>query len=172
MSSLKNWIITDKGDLVNLDFLSKILWGGYFSGTAKPNNVYLYHGITAGKSSALCYTYSTADLALAAYRKYLQLLLNNGNAVDMRTSGSDSITNITPSTFSVSSSASVVIDGSSLNPFAVLTSDGGAFSAINIQPDGTLVATFTAGTLSGTFNFRYESAGIITDLPGLLNITP
>lgn len=167
----KNWIITDKGDLVNLDFLSKVLWGGYFSGTAKPLNVYLYHGITAGKSSTVCYIYATEKEAYLAYQKYMALFETLGNVTDMRTGGLDAFTNLSQTEFVAGSATAISLVGTNLNPYCTLTTSAGTFSGVTINPDGTLSATFTAGMVTGLYDLTYESGNTIITYPNYILIT-
>lgn len=79
----KNWIITDKGDLVNLDFVSKIQYGGNFS-TPADTKVRICFGIAQGAGAVLTYVYADAATALASYTKLMDTILALEVAVDLR----------------------------------------------------------------------------------------
>jgi hypothetical protein len=179
----KNWIITDKGDHLNLNFFSKIIWGGYFMTVdqptkGKPLYIYLFHG-TAGLSGSIAYIYETADDALIAYRKYTILLESLGIVADMRSNLKSNVTvvesldSIDVNSFTVSTTGNVVnFNGFTLNPYATITSDGGVFSALLRRDDGTMTGLFAAGATPGTYDIVYTSAGIVNVLKNVIQITP
>lgn len=82
-SAKRNWLITDKGDAINLDFLSKVMWGGNF---LAPQNtaVFFFHGISQGNGSTIKYTYVDSATAEASYDRVLDTLRTLGIVTDLR----------------------------------------------------------------------------------------
>lgn len=73
----KNWIITDKGIPMNLDFLTKIMNAAGFTTPAPKRNIY-FHGTTGGAStsgSTTAHDYDTAEIALASLERVRKTIL-------------------------------------------------------------------------------------------------
>jgi predicted alpha/beta-fold hydrolase len=76
-----NWIITPEGDLINIDFISKIRVD------LTTFRVIIHHGITGGtgySGSTQAYTYADAVEAQAAYDVIQQAIIDLGVVKDLR----------------------------------------------------------------------------------------
>ena len=84
-----NWIIAPNSQPLNLDFVTKVIWGGDFAGTptdAQKARLYFFHGIaqvTGQKGSQTLVEFGTEAAALAGREKILQLMVKGG-ATDLR----------------------------------------------------------------------------------------
>ena len=77
----RNFIMTPEGDLINLDFVSKI---------RKDNvnfRVIIHHGVTGGagySGSTQAYTYADAPATQAAFDVLVNAVIATGRVIDLR----------------------------------------------------------------------------------------
>ena len=107
----KNWILTDKGDLFNLDFISKIIWGNVLLPIPQPTWVIFYHGISQGKGATVRYIYGSSAKAEASYTRVVETLKTLGLVTDL--SPTEIMLNgaLVPATGPAAGGTSVVING-------------------------------------------------------------
>lgn len=155
----KNWIITDQGDAINLDFLASVKWGGNFKAPTSDQTkmVYFYHGISndsSSKGSATVYAYPTANLAEASANKVNNLLVQLGAATDL---GPCPVTILASDTPTTPAGAAVII---TLTGTAFSNSGKVTINAVDMPagcgPGGTTLKFVLDTTLTaGTYNVEY-----------------
>ena len=183
--SASNEIILGSGDLINFDYVAKVMWGGDFPGvdattSSKAKRLYIFHGgvVADGtsKGSQTAYDYGSAVEAKAVRDAILQSRINLG-AIDFRAkpaAGAATVNNgVTPTVQLTSYTASPSGSDSNtahanINGCNVTIAGSGFTGLLNLLlVDGTNVipVTFVSSTTiqaalpayaAGTVNFDFR----------------
>ncbi len=151
----KNWLITDKGDAINLDFLSKVVYGGTFA-IPEPNSVFFFHGIAAGKGSTVKYTYGNAITALESFKRVQQVLRDQSIVTDLRNFPALSLASITPTTGGVAGGEKAVIQGAGITAGSVLIN--GVACPVVEYLDKDFIVVITPPNAAGTYDVVVTNA--------------
>jgi hypothetical protein len=152
-----NWIITEQGDALNLNYVAKIMWGGDFpSATAdQEKRVYIFHGgiaqVTGQKGATTCYEYASSLLAQTATNRFLHLLsvLGANGESDFR-NVFVTLTSVSPAEVTAGVATEVTLTGSNLMVGGVITIGG-----VNMTIAAGLIFTTDVTIAAGTYDVLY-----------------
>ena len=135
---MKNWIRTDNGVPINLDFLSKVMYAGDFTTGTNTKRVIYFHAIPGGgtnSGSTTAHDYDTAPIAVASYARVNKLILALMNGEDVSTDLYQPLSTI----------SSLTLTTSAAGTDAQIGADGAGFSSnapvVNLYQHGTAFAT-------------------------------
>lgn len=158
----KNYIVTDKGVPMNLDWLTKILSAAGFATPAPKRNVY-FHGIAGGgtnSGSTTAHDYLTALIALASYARVTKtiLALQNNQDVNPDLRIPQTVIN-TPDAFNS------LVGTASVDSEVVLNGKGFSINSPVVTLYDHATPYVTAITTSVSNNITYEQAKFTCNVP-------
>lgn len=162
-----NWIVTDKGDLVNLDFLSKVLYGGNFA-APQDTVVVLYHGVTPAAAlggSTQKYVYADAATALASYNKLIDTMKALGVVTDLRVFP-PTVSGVDPVVTGVTGGDVITLNGTGFTESGVVKVDGTLVSLL--YQDGVAITFQSPAHAAGVVDVTYTEGSTVLTLAGAL----
>lgn len=180
----KNWIIADgrfngeiSGQPINLDWVTKIAWGGHFTTSPKPHQIVFFHGvqeISGSAGSRTTYTFQTTKQAYAAYVRLNRRLSIMGIAEDIAQSDVK-LVSVNPASVAAAWPNPIEATGDNLAPGSTITittvigvaptPDTAYDMPVTMESNGklyfTLNAAIPAGTYSLEYTDRYGNAGVL-----------
>ncbi len=152
-----NWIITDQGEPLNLDYVAKVMWGGDFTGATsdQQKRLYIFHGgvvqVASEKGATTVYNYDNPQLAKAARDRIRAYLITEG-AADLRLALA-TLTAITPATAVHAVPTVITLTGSGFIAGGTITINSIAHT-VSLSA-GTFRFTTDVSLAAGTYDVIY-----------------
>lgn len=151
---MKNWIITEQGDAVNLDFVTKVVLGENLV-TPVANSVFIYHGISEGKGSTIKYVYGTSAEAMIGYKKILGAMKQLQIVTDLRTQETLDAVSIDVSTGTIAGGDIVVLTGTGFTSQSGVSINGiGCTQLVN---DIDTIQFITPANPAGVYGIKVDN---------------
>lgn len=152
----KNWIVTDTGAYINLDFLSKVVWAGSFAspGTPDPLSVILYHGGFTGTNSQQKLVYASEQEAKIAYRRILKVMQDQAIVTDLREIEPLALTSLDVVSGPAAGGTTVVLIGTGFRGLPSVAINGQPVSEFDMI-DVDYIQFKTPPNAAGTYDLTY-----------------
>lgn len=150
----KNWLITDTGVPINLDYVTKVKYGADFT-VPKPLMVVLYHPVSAGQGATEALVYATADEALASYEAIIDAIVGLNIVTDLRPR-IPVIESLDVITGPAAGGTNVTLTGSGFIEGCTITFDAVTAIVVSVSDDGTTILVIAPAHAAGLVDIVYD----------------